>query len=157
MCQIPQRFSQTQLLRSIFRFKICFPPHSDFFEKKSPKMTVLTYISSVGKKCGTGVAKVLLLGYHMGVFFFRCTIRGTEIFSKSPQHCAFSNPPQHSEKNRQKRVKNRFYSKLISITTNVWVGKEPEFKSFPGLKRVLTLSGGKNSKNRFLCAFFWPF
>ena len=32
-------------------------------------------------------------------------------------------------------VKNIFYSKLINITANVWVGKEPEFKSFPGLKR----------------------
>ena len=38
----------------------------------------------------------------------------------------------------QKIVENRFFQALPNVTPNVWGGKEPGFKSFPGLKRVIT-------------------
>ena len=56
----------------------------------------------------------------------------------------------------KKNEKIDFIQNLPNVTPIVRGGKEPEFKSFPGLKRVLTLSGGKFSKNRFLSFCFWP-
>ena len=57
----------------------------------------------------------------------------------------------------KKSSKIDFIQKLPDFTPNIRGGKEPEFKSFPALKRVLTLSDGKNSKIDFWVFFFLAF
>ena len=43
-------------------------------------------------------------------------------------------------KKTSKLDKKRFFRNLPNVTPNVWDGKEPKFKYYPGLVRVLTLS-----------------
>ena len=85
------------------------------------------------------------------------------IFGKNDQNVVFFSEDKRTQKvcHDQKLSKNRqksfFFQNLPNIISNVRGGKEPKVKSFPGLKRVLTLSQEKGLENQIFSDFlvFW--